>query len=187
MQQVKKQLQDAIKKLKSDWGINEVKREDLAAVLEKVVAAVERAAQLPAQPAQPEYVGGVIVAVKIYSDEYPVPVESINAPSNSIPAVYGSRGSNDAQLLMYSPYERRMYTWTNEGNPVSFKYRNHVILCGDTIVTFERDENGQPLGLRFFGSSPTFTNTDTQPHPSTSATTNGYSNTLRAAAREPNQ
>ena len=47
MQQVKKQLQDAIKKLKSDWGINEVKREDLAAVLEKVVAALDRAAQLP--------------------------------------------------------------------------------------------------------------------------------------------
>ena len=47
MQQVKKQLQDAIKKLKSDWGINEVKREDLAAVLDKVVAALDRAAQLP--------------------------------------------------------------------------------------------------------------------------------------------
>ena len=51
MQQVKKQLQDAIKKLKSDWGINEVKREDLAAVLEKVVAALDRAAQLPVAPA----------------------------------------------------------------------------------------------------------------------------------------
>ena len=55
MQQVKKQLQDAIKKLKSDWGINEVKREDLAAVLEKVVAAWDRAAQLPVVP---EPVGG---------------------------------------------------------------------------------------------------------------------------------
>ena len=51
MQQVKKQLQDAIKKLKSDWGINEVKREDLAAVLDKVVAALDRAAQLPVAPA----------------------------------------------------------------------------------------------------------------------------------------
>lgn len=50
MQQVKKQLQDAIKELKSEWGINEVKREDLVAVLEKVVAAVERAAQLPVAP-----------------------------------------------------------------------------------------------------------------------------------------
>lgn len=51
MQQVKKQLQDAIKKLKAEWGINEVKREDLAAVLEKVVAALDRAAQLPVAPA----------------------------------------------------------------------------------------------------------------------------------------
>lgn len=187
MQQVKKQLQDAIAELKSGWGINEVKREDLAAVLEKVVAAVERAAQLPAQPAQPEYVGGVIVAVKIYSDEYPVPVESRSAPSNSIPAVYGSRDSNDAQLFMYSQYERRMYTYTNEGNPVSFEYRNHVILCGDTIATISLDDDGIPLGLRFFGSSPTFTNTDTQPHPSTSTTQTGYSNIPRAAARETNQ
>ena len=55
MQQVKKQLQDAIKKLKAEWGINEVKREDLAAVLEKVVAALDRAAQLPVVP---DSVGG---------------------------------------------------------------------------------------------------------------------------------
>ena len=55
MQQVKKQLQDAIAELKSGWGINEVKREDLAAVLEKVVAALDRAAQLPVVP---EPVGG---------------------------------------------------------------------------------------------------------------------------------
>ena len=51
MQQVKKQLQDAIAELKSEWGINEVKREDLAAVLDKVVAALDRAAQLPVVPA----------------------------------------------------------------------------------------------------------------------------------------
>ena len=51
MQQVKKQLQDAIAELKSGWGINEVKREDLAAVLDKVVAALDRAAQLPVAPA----------------------------------------------------------------------------------------------------------------------------------------
>ena len=55
MQQVKKELQDAIKELKSEWGINEVKREDLASVLEKVVAALDRAAQLPVVP---EPVGG---------------------------------------------------------------------------------------------------------------------------------
>ena len=55
MQQVKKQLQDAIKKLKAEWGINEVKREDLAAILEKVVAAVDKAAQLPVVP---DSVGG---------------------------------------------------------------------------------------------------------------------------------
>lgn len=153
MQQVKKQLQDAIAELKSGWGINEVKREDLAAVLEKVVAALDRAAQLPAQPAQPEYVGGVIVAVKIYSEEHLLPVESLTAPSGSIPVLYGSRDSNDAQLLMLSPSGLKLYSYVNGDTPVSHEYRNHVILCGDTIVMFEHDENGRPLGLRFFGSN----------------------------------
>lgn len=47
MQQVKKQLQDAIKELKSEWGIQNANREKLASILEKVSAAVDRAAALP--------------------------------------------------------------------------------------------------------------------------------------------
>ena len=153
MQQVKKQLQDAIKKLKPEWGINEVKREDLAAVLEKVVAALDRAAQLPEQPAQPEYVGGVIVAGKKYADGPGIPIENMAAPSDSIPVLYGSRGSNSPQLLMFSPSNRKMYTFSDKGKPVEYEYRNHVILCSDNIVTFEHDDNGRPLGLRIISSN----------------------------------
>lgn len=156
MQQIKQELQKTIAQLKSEWGINNFSLQDLAAILEKVVAAVDKSAQLPVAPAKTDFEGGVIVAVKIYSDEYPVLVESRTAPSNSIPALYGSRDSNDAQLLMYSPYERRMYTSMNGDTPVSYEYRNHVILCGDSIATFEHDDEGKPLGLRFFGSTPTF-------------------------------
>ena len=47
MQQVKKELQDAIKELKSEWGIQNANREKLASILEKVSAAVDRAAALP--------------------------------------------------------------------------------------------------------------------------------------------
>ena len=154
MQQVKKQLQDAIKKLKSDWGINEVKREDLAAVLEKVVAALDRAAQLPDLPKQPAYVGGVIVAVKKYADGSGIPIEdSWAAPSDSIPVLYGSRGSSDAQFLMFSPSERKMYRYTSAGNPLSYEFNNYVLLCEDSIVMLRYDRDGNPLDLRTFGSS----------------------------------
>lgn len=58
MQQIKKELQQTIAKLKGEWGINNFSLQDLASILEKVVAAVDKAAQLPAVPAQPEYAGG---------------------------------------------------------------------------------------------------------------------------------
>lgn len=58
MQQIKQELQQTIAKLKGEWGINNFSLQDLAAILEKVVAAVDRAAQLPVVPEQPAYVGG---------------------------------------------------------------------------------------------------------------------------------
>lgn len=156
MQQVKKQLQDAIAELKSGWGINEVKREDLAAVLEKVVAALDRAAQLPVAPVKTDLEGGVIVAVKKYSDEENFMIENLSAPSDSILTLYGSRGSDSPQLLMFSPHNRKMYTFTDKANSVEYEYRNHVILCGDSIVTFEHDDNGHPSGIRSFVSNVYF-------------------------------
>ena len=152
MQQVKKQLQDAIKKLKSDWGINEVKREDLASVLEKVVAALDRAAQLPVTPVKPEYVGGVIVAEKKYQEGPGFLIEAKAAPPDCIPVLYGSRGSSDAQFLLFSPYDLKMYRYTSAGNPLSYEYNNQVVLCGDSIVMLRYDRDGNPLELRTFGS-----------------------------------
>ena len=152
MQQVKKQLQDAIKKLKAEWGINEVKREDLAAVLEKVVAALDRAAQLPVAPVQPEYVGGVIVAEKKYAEGSGIPIVDAAAPSDSIPVLYGSRGSCDAQFLMFSPSELRLFRYTDKTNPVENEFNNHVLLCGDSIVLLRYDRDGNQLELRTFGS-----------------------------------
>ena len=55
MQQIKEELQQTIAKLKSEWGINNFSLQDLAAILEKVVAAVDKAAQLPVVP---DSVGG---------------------------------------------------------------------------------------------------------------------------------
>ena len=112
MQQVKKQLQDAIKNLKSDWGINEVKREDLAAVLEKVVAAVDRAAQLPVVPAQPEYVGGVIRGIILKESD--VDYESLlDAPSAALPAFLKRTSQAGFSLGFYNPGNSYFYTRKN--------------------------------------------------------------------------
>lgn len=95
MQQVKKQLQDAIKKLKAEWGINEVKREDLAAVLEKVVAALDRAAQLPEPDGGGDfdkYFRRVVLCTSPY-------VEEGNAPSPCYPAI--SLTGNDQEPIRW--------------------------------------------------------------------------------------
>lgn len=154
MQQVKKQLQDAIKKLKAEWGINEVKREDLAAVLEKVVAALDRAAQLPVAPAKTDFEGGVIVSVKKYSDEESFSIEDGNAPRGSIPVLYGPRGSSDPQILMYNTFSRKMYRYTNEGRSVHDEYKNSVFLCGDSFLMFGHDSQGVALSeIRIMGTN----------------------------------
>ena len=154
MQQVKKQLQDAIKKLKSYWGINEVKREDLAAVLDKVVAAVERADQLPVAPAKTEFEGSVITVVKKYSDEESFSVEDGNAPLGSIPALYGPRGSHNPQILMYNRFSRKMYRYTNNGNTVKEEYKNHVFLCEGSFIMFPRNSEGVVLSeIRIMGTN----------------------------------
>ena len=154
MQQVKKQLQDAIKKLKAEWGINEVKREDLAAVLEKVVAALDRAAQLPVAPAKTDFEGGVIVAVKKYSDEESFSVEDGNAPRGSIPVLYGPRGSYNPQILMYNTFSRKMYRYTNEGRPVREEYKNSVFLCEENFIMFVHDSEGGALSeIRYMSTN----------------------------------
>ena len=110
MQQVKKQLQDAIKKLKSDWGINEVKREDLAAVLDKGVAALDRAAQLPVVP---DSVGAVIHGrILSNSDVDYQPTEE--APDGAVPAYM--RDSNLQGFLVGFYDEKNRYLYTKDKN-----------------------------------------------------------------------
>lgn len=132
MQQVKKQLQDAIKKLKSDWGINEVKREDLAAVLEKVVAAVERAAQLPvAGPA-------VIEGYTIRYNSTPNIIEG-RAPVGAKPALgvsYNGSGSSDetgAYYVFFDAETKKSYSKNSEGINASDFIRGKILCDGMTI------------------------------------------------------
>ena len=114
MQQVKKQLQDAIAELKSGWGINEVKREDLAAVLEKVVAALDRAAQLPvAGPA-------VIEGYTIRYNSIPNIIEG-RAPVGAKPALgvsyddISSFNATGAYYVFFDAETKKSYSQNSEG------------------------------------------------------------------------
>lgn len=130
MQQVKKQLQDAIAELKSGWGINEVKREDLAAVLEKVVAALDRAAQLPVVPTQPEYVGGVIRGVVIKEHEVDYETDT-RASIGAVPAFLKKTSEGGFNLGFYDPGSRIFYKRSYKG-----------LLPSDTISNCLIEHNG---------------------------------------------
>lgn len=146
MQQIKQELQQTIAKLKGEWGINNFSLQDLAAILEKVVAAVDKAAQLPVVPTQPEFVGGVIVAVMKFTGDINPNSIFEPAPLGSVPALFGNREGNEASLMMYNPDNDRLYAYTHEGLDPYEKYKNYVILCDRGLVLFEHDKNGN-LGL----------------------------------------
>lgn len=140
MQQVKKQLQDAIAELKSGWGINEVKREDLAAVLEKVVAAVDRAAQLPVAPAPApaesnfdKYFFRAVLtdnATIVYSD----------APKPCYPAIYVYQtGPCKARDGFLDPDTGNIYERDQNGNYLSSIIKGRLIYNRKTIFSLGSD------------------------------------------------
>lgn len=157
MQQVKKQLQDAIAELKSGWGINEVKREDLAAVLDKVVAAVERAAQLPVAPV-PEKGLEIVEGYTIAYRSQPSIVDA-NAPSYAKPAigVYG----NMVFRCFFEAGQQKSYTMDSQGVS-AYEFMKGKILSDGLSLCYisSRDDNTSEIVIRglgtFTGEDPSF-------------------------------
>ena len=144
MQQVKKQLQDAIKKLKSDWGINEVKREDLAAVLDKVVAALDRAAQLPVAPVP---VGGVIHgSILSYSDVDYEPTEE--APDGAVPAYMRSSNLQGFAVGFYDEENRYLNTKDKNGNYADYGIGKNLLEYQRSLYLAERKNEDYTNKLR---------------------------------------
>ena len=139
MQQVKKQLQDAIKKLKSDWGINEVKREDLAAVLEKVVAALDRAAQLPEPDGGGDF-GLCFLRVDVIGRDVSVPInKDANAPVWSTPAVkITSAPSMVVQAGFFDARARILYVKDNKGKKF-YNTAKTKVLYNENVVFLIKD------------------------------------------------
>lgn len=149
MYQVKKQLQDAIKKLKSDWGINEVKREDLVAVLEKVVAAVERAAQLPvAGPA-------VIEGYTIRYNSTPNIIEG-RAPFGAKPALGVSYNGSESQnktgayYVFFDADTKKSYSQNSEGINASDFIRDKI-LCDGMTFNYRTSMSKDPFEIIRYG------------------------------------
>ena len=144
MQQVKKQLQDAIAELKSGWGINEVKREDLASVLEKVVAAVERAAQLPVVP---EPVRGVIHGrILSDSDVYYEPTEE--APDGAVPAYRRISNMQGFSVGFYDEEKRYLYMKDKNGNYAKDVIGKNLLEYQGTLYFVERKNEDYTYKLR---------------------------------------
>ena len=158
MQQVKKQLQDAIAELKSGWGINEVKREDLAAVLEKVVAALDRAAQLPVAPAPQkglEIVDGYTISYRSQPN-----IVDTYAPPSAKPAFGYYNGS--VFMCFYDASGEISYGRNSEGVSASSFLMGKLLNDGISLCYFSPGRVDGPsdtiirTGGIFDGGDPSF-------------------------------
>lgn len=157
MQQVKKQLQDAIAELKSGWGINEVKREDLAAVLEKVVAALDRAAQLPELPEMPEPAGvdfdKCFLRVDVISKNASVAdFLGENAAEGSTPAVkILALPPMSIKMGFFDQERNKFHIRNSEGNSL-INILNGRVLYNDNAVFVAKAKNGELIAYDLYGS-----------------------------------
>ena len=156
MQQIKQELQQTIAKLKSEWGINNFSLQDLAAILEKVVAAVDRAAQLPVVP---ESVGGVKI-VEGYTLKYRAapPILDYNAPSTAKPAL-GIDGNNCVVKVFFDKDTQRSYSRNSEGVSAMDFFGDKILSDGNSLnyVSFHEETEVIVRAYgRFSGEDPSF-------------------------------
>lgn len=141
MQQVKKQLQDAIKKLKAEWGINEVKREDLASVLEKVVAALDRAAQLPvAEPQTSDFDKYFCRTAVGMQEDYQGEIQEGNCTYDSYPAVYIYRTIPcSAYTGFVGKYDKMFYRTDSFGRSFEDVVNGRILYNRKSLFTLTED------------------------------------------------
>ena len=149
MQQIKKELQQTIAKLKGEWGINNFSLQDLAAVLEKVVAAVDKAAQLPVVPAS---VGGVIHGrILSESDVDYQPTEE--APDGAVPAYMRYSNLQGFSVGFYDQENRYLFNKDKDGNYADEIIAKNLLEYQGNLYFVERINEDYSLKVRSIQSS----------------------------------
>lgn len=152
MQQVKKQLQDAIAELKSGWGINEVKREDLAAVLEKVVAALDRAAQLPEPDGGGDFDKCFLRVDVISKNASVADFLGENAAEGSTPAVkILALPPMSVQMGFFDQENNKFHIRNSEGETLDY-ILNGRVLYNDNAVFVTKIKNQELIAYDLYGS-----------------------------------
>ena len=148
MQKIKQELQKAIAQLKGEWGINNFSLQDLAAILEKVVAAVDKAAQLPVVP---DSVGGGVKIVEGYTLTYRAAPEifDYNAPTTAKPAIGISNGN--IIRVFFDADSKRSYSRNNEGE-FALEFFRDKILCDGNTLNYIAYLDGEEKVLRASGT-----------------------------------
>lgn len=145
MQQIKKELQQTIAKLKSEWGINKFNLQDLAAILEKVVAAVDKAAQLPESKGLPNYAGLVMRGITIYSDRVSYcPDSTGRAPETAVPAVATCMGNPEKFCIGLYDYSTGIFHNYDHNGKQFFMTNNGLILHTSKEVYFLKEDTSTP-------------------------------------------
>lgn len=147
MQQIKKELQQTIAKLKSEWGINNFSLQDLAAVLEKVVAALDRAAQLPEPDGGGDF-GLCFLRVDVIGRDFRVPIDkNANAPAWSTPAVkITSDPSMQVQAGFFDSLSRTFHIKDNKGKKFREIARTKV-LYNENVVFLIKNMSPDMTGI----------------------------------------
>lgn len=144
MQQIKQELQKTIAQLKSEWGINNFSLQDLAAILEKVVAAVDKAAQLPEAKSIPNYYGYVMKGKTIYSERISFCPEYERAPEDAVAAVATHMGGSDKFCIGLYDYSTGIFYNLDHNGKQFFMTNNALILHTDKEVYFLKEDTSTP-------------------------------------------
>lgn len=142
MKQVKQELQEAIKKLKSEWGIQNANRQKLASILEKVSAAVDRAAALPLPDGGGDF-ELCFIRVDVIDPLADFTISAEDAPVGCNPAV---RITNRPPMVIeggfFNPSTRYFHTRNSEGSDFETFRGNKVLYNGKTVFIPKYAENG---------------------------------------------
>lgn len=150
-QQEKEQIQTLVSNIKNATEQRPVRASDLGNVLEKIVAAVDKAAQLAEANSLPNYAGLVMRGITIYSDRVSYyPSSSGRAPETAVPAVATFMGHDTFSIGLYDYSTGIFHNYDHNGNQF-FMTNNALILHTNKEVYFLKEDPSTPNSYYLYG------------------------------------